>query len=123
MDVGRVTYPYFKIDYGAVWIVILVKMKKSPEGNAIEGILLFRLRLHVGIDRGFIVGGVRPSTEDGQDGKDYTTDDIAQNAHQKVANRFPRETKEVDVQGVCNRVVKTAEGKHDDGEHYANRRG
>ena len=24
------------------------------------------------------------------------------------------------IKGVCNRVVKTAEGKHDDGEHYAN---
>ena len=83
---------------------------------------LQELRLNFFFFGGRYAGGVRPSTEDGQDGKDNAADDIAQDAHQKGANRLPRETEEEDVQGVRNRVVKTAERKHDDGEHNANRR-
>ena len=84
---------------------------------------LYDLRLNFVFFGGFIVVGIRPSAEDGQDRQDYTAYDITQNTHHKIADCFPRETKEEDVQGVCNRVVKTAKRKHDDGEHDTARGG
>ena len=62
---------------------------------------------------------VRPSAEQRQNRQDYTAQDVAQNANQKIHDRLERETDKVEIQGVCNRVVKTAESKHDNREHNA----
>ena len=92
--------------------------KNTPRRQMPSGChYLYDLRLNFVFFGGFFVGCIRPSAEDGQDRQDNAADDVAQNTHHKIADCFPRETKEEDVQGVCNRVVKTAKSKYNDREH------
>ena len=64
---------------------------------------------------------VGPNTEQGQNWQDDAAEDITHYANQKIGDGvFAKAVKE-EVEGICDRVVKSAKRKHDDGEHNADR--